>query len=261
MPTPFMHLDYAERMLVHPELSDPVREVFKDNLPLFYLGSVVADINNISDVARSTTHFHSLPLTKDQFPVGAERMMLNYPQLNSAEKLSIPEAVYVAGYAVHLLMDMVWLRRIIVKFFVYNEAWEDVDRTRRFLGSTLLLAYLTDESLKVLPPNAWNVLDSAEPPPTIIPWLPLDAVIDWQAVVASQIKPGGKIQTDEIYGKRMGVTPQQFRGYLEDDQWLEEELFSRVSLKGVKEVLQSGIDDSVKFLNQYFSTITEQIRD
>lgn len=254
MPTPFMHLDYAERMLAHPDLDGHVRETLTENLPLFYLGSVVVDINNISDVKRSTTHFHTLPLTKEQFPVGFERMMQNYPQLDAAHKLETFASVYVAGYAVHLLMDLVWLRRIIVKFFVYNEAWADVERMKRFLGSTLLLAYLTDESVDVLPQNVGDVLDSAEPPSPLssIPWLPLDAVLDWQKLVSSQIRPGGQIQTDEIYGERMGVTPQQFRAYLEDDEWLQKELFDRVSLEGVKTVLEAGIDDCVTFLNEFF---------
>ncbi len=80
MPTPFMHLHFAERLLAHPALDEAVRQQLCANWPAFYLGSVAPDFQVVCAVVREATHFYTIPVTAED-TAAFDRLLTTYPAL------------------------------------------------------------------------------------------------------------------------------------------------------------------------------------
>ena len=59
MPTPFTHLETAQRMLVDEHIPSEIRSALALEKPAFLLGSVAADARTNGDLTRESTHFYS----------------------------------------------------------------------------------------------------------------------------------------------------------------------------------------------------------
>ena len=147
MPTPFMHLEVAERIRVHRRLNDQLKRLLARAWPAFYLGNVAPDFQTICDVPREVAHFYDLPPAPD---VDAHRVMIErYPQLADAAALPLAHAVFIAGYRAHLLLDLCWYWEILIPYFVEAEDWP-VDHRQRFLVHNTLLTYLDRQAFAAL---------------------------------------------------------------------------------------------------------------
>ena len=79
MPTPFMHLQIAERILTHAALSDQSRQMIQTHYSAFYLGSVAPDYQTICHVPREKTHFYDLP--PGDGDLAYPKMFISFPEL------------------------------------------------------------------------------------------------------------------------------------------------------------------------------------
>ena len=251
MPTPFMHLDIAGRMAQSACLPGAITRLLEEEQPAFYLGNVAPDFQTISDVPREVAHFYGLP---PEPGVEAHNVMLErFPALADSSELPVAQAVFVAGYRAHLLLDLIWYRDVLIPFFVQAEDWP-VDHRRRFLVHNILLTYLDRQAKRALPEEVGERLGAAYPRG----WLPFAGdgdLIRWRDMLTRQLRPGARSETVTIYADRMKMSPAEFAAHLDDPEWMTEQVFSKVPLPKVDEALDKGLEASVAVVNDYLTPV------
>jgi hypothetical protein len=253
MPTPFMHLQTAERIRMALTASDVAHgrllRLLQQEWPAFYLGNIAPDFQNICDVAREATHFHRLPPDPDE--QAYQVMLAHYPELANATALPPDRAVFVAGYNAHLLLDLLWFREILMPYFVEVEGLGDFHQ-RRLVHHTLLM-YLDKVAFNALPATAEETLAAAQPRQ----WLPFaddTHLMSWRNMVAAQLRPGAAIRTIEIYAGRLKMPPAELAATLQDPLWLETHLFNKVPVAEVQAKLEAAIPQSIALIQAYLKT-------
>lgn len=245
-----MHLQIAEllRAQVRQGVNGRLGLLLDREWSAFYMGSVAADYQTICNVPRKVTHFYDLPPGPDEqaYPL----MLATYPELANPSSLPPARAVFVAAYLMHLMLDLVWFRQILMPYFVEASSWGDFPKRR--LVHNILLAYLDKLAFESLPASAGGILAAAQP----VQWLPFAADIDlinWRDMLVAQLQPGATPQTVEIYADRLQMSPGEFAGKLEDPAWLEEQMFRNVPVSEVwvhlEETIPGGIDLIAKYLD------------
>jgi hypothetical protein len=250
MPTPFMHLQIAERIRADERLQGEARRLVEQEWPAFYLGSVAADVQTVNQMAREKTHFYGLPPDRER--PAHEVMLAEYPALAEAGRLRPGQAVFVAAYAAHLMLDLSWYWQVLTPYF-FNGDWGE---TRyRFLIHNTLLTYLDRIDQAALPATAGPTLAAGEP----ADWLPFvsdDDLRCWRDMLVAQLRPGALSQTVEIYARRLGMTAADFAANLDDPAWMEVQVFRNVPLAGVRAVLDEAVGESVALISEYLKRET-----
>lgn len=248
MPTPFMHLHLAEQIGQQASQNGHGRlaQQLADQWPAFYLGSVAPDINAISPIARTETHFYQSPPLPEADAYLA--LLARYPQLRQIEQMPPQQALFVAAYCSHLLLDLIWLREVDYPIFFQQLA--DVNLPERRLVHFALLAYLDGLALAALPSTAVDVLSQAQSA-TNLPFMPEPALRDWRDLLTAQLQPGGTVQTAAIFGKRAGLSADEFNSYLTDPAWMESHVFSRLPMDRIHRCLQTAVPQSIQFISTY----------
>lgn len=247
MPTPFMHLEMAERIRGHEALPEDVAQRLDGCWPAFYLGNVAADFQTICDVPREEAHFYNLPPKRET--VAHEVMLERYPQLARPEEMRPGHAVFIAAYRAHLLLDLRWYWDVLIPYFVEAEGWP-ADHRRRFLVHNTLLTYLDGDARAALPEDAGETLAAAEPHG----WLPFASdgdLIRWREMLVRQLRPGATRETVAIYAERMNMRPEAFATHLADPEWMHKQVFRKVPLGAVEAVLDEALVESVGLVTDY----------
>lgn len=250
MPTPFMHLDVAEQVRVNPGLDSRVRHILESHWSAFYLGSVAPDFQSVCQLDRRVTHFYDIPQSGD-VTEAYQQMWQQYPALASPAGMPQTQAVFIAGYCAHLLLDLCWYWHVLWPKFLNADDWP-ADRRQRFLVHNILLTYLDKLAFEALPTPAGQILAAAQP----ITWLPFaddQCLVRWRDLLTPQLQPGANLETIDIYAKRLRMSSHDFANHLADPAWMMAEVFNKVSLDHVQTVLADGAEQTVQFLNQYFS--------
>ncbi|MCA9952436.1 MAG: zinc dependent phospholipase C family protein [Anaerolineales bacterium] len=251
MPTPFMHLHIAEKTVNAFAIEHSDNRVLgqiRAAWPAFYFGSVAPDYQTICDVPREDTHFYHMP--PEQGNMGYNRMLKTYPQLADARVLTSPHAVFIAAYAAHLLLDMIWLREILYPIFLNSSHFED--RHERHLTHLILLTYLDGLAYNTLSATAGTTLAAAVPDH----WLPfaLDAdLIRWQTLLTRQLLPGGQRETEAIFAERLGLTTEAFGALLADENWLQTHLLKKIPIDSIQARLDTAVSESVTIIQNYLN--------
>jgi hypothetical protein len=246
MPTPFMHLQIAERIWAQPNLETAVRELLAREWPAFYLGSVAPDYQTICDIPRERTHFYELP--PDPLAEAHAVMLARHPELADLAELSPAQAVFIAAYSAHLMLDLRWYREVLAPLFIQSPHWQD--HRQRFIIHNVLLTYLDKIALETLPADAAVTLAAAEPQA----WLPFAEdgdLLRWRDILVAQLQPGASILTVAIYAQRLNLSPAEFAARLEDPIWMNEQLFNRVPVAQVQELLDTAVPQSVSLITEY----------
>lgn len=245
MPTPFMHLNMAYKMVDGSRFSADTIDLIQQHWAAFCLGNIAADFQQICDVKRGKTHLYSTPPEPNDHGAFA-RMLLKYPELADSNLLEAKQAVFYAGYGAHLIYDLVWYHNIVT---IFTEGkW--TDQTGRYIAHSTLLAFEDQRSLKNLPEGLGGLLLDVDP----AGWLPFDPdnyLIKWQKLVAEQLLPGADVQTVPIFAKRMQMTAEQLTERLEDTAWMRTEVFDHAPLDLIDRVLEESIDRAIMQTSQY----------
>lgn len=252
MPTPFMHLDFAERMQRHPRLPAEARALVADYWPAFCLGSIAPDYQVIADIPREQTHFYPLPIPAEPTPVGMARMLADFPALRRPS-LETEDAVFVAGYGAHLLFDVVWYRQVLQPYFLLNPLWEaGATVLERFVAHNILLTYLDGRALARLAPGTADQLSAAHPR-RLAPFLELADLARWQVLIAAQLQPGAPVETVAIYAGRLRMSPAEFAARLADPDWMAERVFRRAPLAEIEAILEASVAAAVDLTAAYLA--------
>jgi hypothetical protein len=241
-----MHLWIAERIRAGDRLADDLRPSLVKEWPAFYLGSVAPDYQVLAAIPREKTHFYDLPPAPR---IEAHEVMLaTYPELALAAHLPPAQAVFISAYMAHLMLDLRWYREVLMPYFLQADQWQH--HRQRFTIHNVLLTYLDQQALALLPADAGATLSAANP----VQWLPFAADADlvrWRDLIAGQLQPGAASQTVEIYARRLSMPPAEFAANLASPTWMEEQLFSRVPVAAVESLLDSAVDQSVALITGY----------
>jgi hypothetical protein len=243
-----MHLQIAERVRASHQFSGEARRLVEQQWPAFYLGSVAADVQTVSHAPRDQTHFYGLP--PDPHRPVHELMFSQHPSLAGAGRLPPAQAVFVAAYAAHLMLDVRWYWDVLTPYFI-NADWGE--HRHRFLIHNSLLTYLDQIALAALPASADETLAAAAPDS----WLPFVADADltcWRDMLVQQLRPGAMSQTVEVYARRLGITPADFAANLRDPAWMDDQVFRNVPLPRVQTMLDEAVGQSITLINDYLQT-------
>ena len=249
MPTPFMHLQIAEQICVEAQQVGHGRlhTLMQQQWPAFYFGSVAPDYQEVAGVPRRQTHFYGLP--PEPGNMGYNAMWAAYPTLTDVASLSPEQAMFVAGYSVHLLYDVIWLREVVDPYFF--RAGDMGDRRQRMLVHFILLTYLDKLAIESLPETAAQTLAAAHSEQ----WLPFANnahLQQWRDLLLPQLQPGATASTVEVYAGRLGLTPVEFAAYLEDPDWMESHLFGKLPVAEIQSLLEAAVPRSLDLLRDYF---------
>lgn len=255
MPTPFTHLHIAEqiRQVVgnsHLQANGRLLDLLTAAWPAFYLGSVAPDVQTVSGAPRAQTHFYNIPPAPDR---QAHLFMLaTYPELADAAALPLAQAIFVAAYSAHLLLDMIWFREIVLPYFMEAAGLGAHDHRR--LLHDVLLTYLDKLAYTTLPDTAVATLTAAQP----IHWLPFvtDAdLIAWRDRLAVQLQPGATLQTIAVYADRLHMSSAEFAACLDDPAWMETNLFRLIPVDKVQARMETAVTESVQLIENYLKPI------
>ena len=245
-----MHLHIAEQINQHAQLDGNGRlhKSLMAQWPAFYLGSVAPDVNAISTISRSGSHFYKMPPAQDETAYGT--MLKQFPNLADVATLPAAQAICVAAYSAHLMLDLIWLREVVHPYFFLPK--DLGDRQQRELTHFILLTYLDKIALNALPETAVSTLATAQPNE----WLPFvdDAIlVEWRDMLVAQLQPGASIKTVEIYAGRLGMSPAQFAANLQDASWMQDQVFNKIPVDNVQQILQTAVPKSVTLINKYLN--------
>jgi Zinc dependent phospholipase C len=248
MPTPFMHLHIAEQIyqLAAANGNGRLQTCLSAEWPAFYLGSVAPDVNAISDIPRAGTHFYEVPPPREA--MAYPTMLAQYPQLKNLSTMPAGQAVCVAAYSTHLMLDLIWLREVVYPFFYLPKALGS--RQERRLIHFILLTYLDKIALDALPQTAVSTLAAANSRQ----WLPFidDAVLNqWRDMLVAQLEPGAPVKTAEIYAERLGMTVTEFSTNLLNPRWMQTQLFDKIAVDKVQAILQTAVPQSLELTINY----------
>lgn len=232
MPTPFTHLETAQRLLVDDLIPAEIRAAFAEQLPAFLLGNIAADARISGDITRETTHFYSYDRGITEHPWRV--MVQRNPELNQPATLA--QQVFVAGYVAHLSIDEGWSLHMLGPHFA-QRTWGT--NHFRFLMLHMLLIYMDERDYHVLLPWQQPNLATAVPDQ----WLPFmnDRILsDWRDFISQQLAPVGTSQTLEVLGKRINMQASELRDYLDSTDRMEADLWANISrdqLQAVEETM------------------------
>lgn len=219
-----MHLQMAQLMKTavlntahYGENGRLLHDTLTEQWPAFCLGQIAPDFSPIAKLSRYDTHFYPIPLPNEHDTI--ETLFAAYPSLRQAERLPAAQRVFVAGYIAHLLYDVVWYRQVLIPGFVQDPRF--ADRAHRRLAQFVMLAWFDQLAFRQLDRAFGVALKTAVPQN----WLPFGndaALCDWAEMIAIQFEPDQPILTLNVYASRVGLAPDQFRRYFEDEAWMNQ---------------------------------------
>jgi hypothetical protein len=254
MPTPFMHLDIAEKILA--AVDDPAGEHGRlhtpllNNLPAFYYGSIAPDFQIVCNLPRIESHFYPIPSAPDDDAFA--NMLEKYPALRNVKELDEAQAVFIAAYGAHLLLDLIWFHEILIPYFVKPP--DLGDRPHRSLLHLTVLAYLDSLSYQSLPNRAAETLFAAQPNG----WLPFggaDALVEWRDLVANQLLPENDIETSKIFAGRLNMSPAIFVSNMNDATWMDQHVFNQIPVPDIQAILNTAVSRSIQLITDYLYPI------
>lgn len=228
MPTPFTHLETAQRLLEDPALPDDVRQTLNSERPAFLLGSIAADARNSAGIRREQTHFYIYDLPS-KTPAWRE-MLRRHPSMHPPH--STPQRVFIAGYAAHLAVDEVWSEDMMRRQIADREwaPWH-----RRFTMMHILLAYMDERDAARL--HNWQPDTLLAATPTHwTSFLPDNVLSDWRDFVGGQLQPGGVSQTLNVFSDRIGLLPEDIREILDSPETMQRDLWQHITPAMLEEI-------------------------
>ena len=243
MPSPFVHLDIAEQVkaVTNGRLSARLSAAW----PAFCLGSIAPDYPTINQASRASSHFYDLPPADDN--LGYNTMLRQHPRLARPAALPGNQAIFVAAYCAHLMLDLIWLREVVLPYFTTRPDLGDRQSRRRL--HFVLLTYLDQQALQRLPAAVGHTLQTAVPRQ----WLPFVSDGDlcrWRDMVAGQLAPDGEIETVNIYAERLGMTSAAFAACLEP-AWLQANLFTALPVPKIEARLATAVNETINIVRRY----------
>ena len=210
MPTPFMHLNAAMRVLPTLEKAG----VAPASLPAYLLGHIAPDVTSITGKPRVSTHFISPRDPELRRLVPHAVMLERCPEL--WKPFSSEQQSFVMGVLGHLKADELWMHRIAVRFF---RGIAPEHRHQRRLAHDAFRTRVDIEALECLEAKVTELLEQGESKG----WYPLEndeALHEWRDRLLKQMKSGQSLAL-QVFAKRLKVTEDEFETMVFGEEWQE----------------------------------------
>lgn len=220
MPTPFTHLQVAQKLLKDEQIAPSIRALLNTERSAFLLGNIAADARVDSGMMRGDTHFYQYdkPIIEHPWRV----MMRRFPTLQHAR--SEAQQAFLAGYVAHLTMDEIWSLDMLGPHFV-DRQWGT--RDLRFLMLHIILIYMDERDYAGL--EDWHRANlCAAQPDSWLPFMSDQILTGWRDVIGNQLPPDGKSLTLEIFGQRIIKSREQFRAILDSPEQMQANLWDNI---------------------------------
>ncbi len=218
MPTPFTHLEIANRLLCDPLIPDELRTAFRTYEPAYLLGIICADAK-VPRKDREWTHFYAYTRPMEEHPW--RTMMDTYPLLMHPRG---PEhRVFVAAYVAHLAMDEYWSRHMLKPHFGESEWGNSIHW--RFFVLNLLMIHLDERDLRTLAREQAQIMKQCQPV-NWLPFIPDDVLVGWRDFVGDQIPDASR--TLEVLSQRVDKTPEELRLLVDSPKKMQSYLWDNV---------------------------------
>lgn len=245
VPTPFYHLSVGEEIWQHGQLKPRAQVALETQRGAFLFGNTAPDVQTLSGQPREATHFFSLP-PEDPLPPW-DRLLRQYPQLAAAQVGEEP-AAFMAGYLCHIQADIDWLMGIFIPVFGPQAEWANFEE--RLTWHNVLRAWMDQEALKGLSEDVWSQLQAAQPED----WLPFvedDDLAVWRDYLVGQLRPGGRVETVEVFAGRLGLKASDFQELLSSGTALEDNIFARFSKQRLDEYRATLVKNNLALIEEY----------
>jgi hypothetical protein len=244
MPTPATHLALAEEMLRRNDLSIATRRLLTQERGPFLLGHTAPDVKTVSGQRREACHFYTVPRTSDR--PAWDALFDAYPALARSDTFPGGQAAFVAGYIAHLVMDEVWLDDVFERYFLQD--WGPL-RERLFLHN-VLRTWVDCRDQAKLDGNVAKDLRDAEPHD----WLPF--VRDrhlclWRDWLVQQLTCGQRMQTAEVFARRMGIPAGEVEAVARSPQQMEERVFRHVPRSALVTFRETAYGRTITLVDSY----------
>lgn len=251
VPTPFYHLSIAAELVGSQALPTPIRTLLEEQRCAFFFGKTAPDVQTISGQPRAETHFYRIPLVETTPPW--ERMFQRYPGLAQAQALPPAQAAFIAGYICHLQADVIWIRELFLPYFLPLLA----KLRRKQVGylHNVLRSFLDERILHALQQDVGQCLMNVQADG----WLPFvegKYIIKWRNFIASQLMPGAKTRTVEVFAERMNMPADALLELLHSESRMETEIFSFIPYQVLVEYRQKLIASNLQLLGDYFNQMS-----
>lgn len=246
MPTPFMHLAFAQGTLTDPSLA-PWNALIREQWGPFLLGNIAPDARISSGIRRADTHFFEY---EPVIPVSAMQAMLTqYPVLASSQIEDDARRAFLAGYVAHLAMDEVWCTDVLFPYF--TNLWDGNFTSFQMLH--MILAWMDEQDYRRLPAaEQYPALATAQPE-AWLPFVPDKALIDWRDLVAEQLSPGGHSRTTEILGQRIRMNAAEMDEFIHSEQAMNDYLWRNVPRSAVAAAEHAMTDRARSYIRGYLN--------
>lgn len=244
-----MHLQAAHRLLNDDSVLHSSRQFLSTHLGAFLLGNIAPDARVSGGLDRANTHFFEYAPRIE--PHAVEVMLTTYPELKFAEH---QQRAFIAGYAAHLAMDVVWAEAMLYPFFYKRKEWAD-GRTR-FNMLHVLLCYLDARDYRQWDDHFPAALESAFPERWIAV-IPDESLVAWRNLIAHQICLECHSQTVPLLGRRIDIGEEGLRDILESDHRMQDELWQYVPRSAVSDV-EIQMYDAMKLWVEKYMMETER---
>jgi len=247
-----MHLALANEVLGDRRLPPDAQRLLLQEQGPFLLGNTAPDVQTVSGQSRVETHFYTLPRTADT--PAHEALLARYPELGHPDLLPASQAAFVAGYIAHLAVDEIWLDCIFLPHFKDGvEPWAERAFQHNVLRTWMdrqdlhrLDSALTAAVLKQARPHGW------------LPFVSDRALQDWRDWLVSQLKPGRRAQTAEVFAERMGVSAAEMEAVVDSPQQMAERVFRRVPESILRAFREASYNESIVRITHYLQFCSEQ---
>jgi hypothetical protein len=229
MPTPFTHLEIAQRLLRDEAIPARDRALLNAHRSAFLLGSIAADARVGSGASRDTTHFYMYGQDIVEHPWRV--MAYRHPAIMHPH--STAHQVFLAGYVAHLAVDEVWSKYMVGPNF--GGATWGPNRAFRFYMLHIILIYMDERDRPQIEDWQPDTLCAARPND----WLPFisdEDLLAWLNIIHRQITPGGESETLEIFGRRISRSPEQMRAVLDSEAAMQANLWDNVPRAALQSV-------------------------
>lgn len=199
----------AEGVLLHPRLPGELGELLRASHSAYLLGSTAPDLCSLTGEPREATHFFEIPMS-DRTPAHLQ-LLKSHPELVGSAELRHNQAAFLAGYLSHLWLDQAWIAAIFEPFF-----GPDVRRggfQERLTEHNVLRTRLDREAHRTLRPDIGEVLGECDTD-RWIPCLSEDLLRRWRDHLATQLRPGGRLQTVNVFAERARIPAEEFSSRL-----------------------------------------------
>ncbi len=248
MPTPFYHLDLAEKMLSHGALEPSLRDRLMRSRSAFLFGNTAPDYVTLAGLPRETGHFFRVPIRQAQ--PAHRRLVELFPELGTPSRLPDDQAAFLAGYLAHLWLDQAWIIAVFEPIFgpdVHRDSFQ-----QRLLDHNLLRAHMDRDARRRLTGGLAQELAAAEPND----WLPFAdefALAAWRDHLAEQLSPGGRSRTIDVFAHRHNISPHAFMEQLDSRASMSRAVFEHLPQDVLTELQAMWLNRSVELVNDYLS--------